>query len=641
MANFYEDNDDLRFYVEKLIDWAPIVSLTEYEGRAPDALEPDEAVEVYTDVLRMIGEFVAEAIEPQVAALDEARPVLQDGEVVYPPIHGELFDQIKELELHGMCVPREMGGLNLPVVTYMLGVEIFARADVSVTAHHGFHGGMAMAALMYSVLEGTTVFDREQGQITETRFQQMIDEILAGEEWGSMDITEPQAGSDMAQLRCKGELDEDGHWTVTGSKLFITSGHGKWHFVIARTEAAGDPDDPFAGLGGLSMFLVPAFTERDESGRPVRTHTTIDAVEHKLGHHGSATVAISFDHAPAYLIGERGEGFKYMLMLMNNARVGVGFESLGLCEAAYRKAKAYAAERPSMGKPIDQHEMIADYLEQMDTEIRGIRAMAVSAAVHEELAQKLKLKLRFFPPESEEERAELERAIQREQRRSRHLTPLLKYLASEKAVELSRQSIQIHGGAGYMVEYGVEKLLRDAMVMPIYEGTSQIQALMAMKDNLLAAVRDPARFVRKASQARWRSVSARDPHEKQVAKLQALQYGTIRFLLSRLAASKLKELRGEPMRDWSRALSAFDPKRDFALAMLHAERLTRILADVAVAEELLAQSKKFPERVEILDRWLELAEPRCRHEHDVITTTGSRLLARLHGPEATAQQAAK
>src|SRR5690606_1013575 len=153
----------------------------------------------------------------------------------------------------------------------------------------------------------------------------------------------------------------------------------------------------------------------------------------------------------------------------------------------------------------------------------------------------------------------------------------------------------IMGGAGYMTEYGAEKLLRDAMVMPIYEGTSQIQALMAMKDNLLAAVKDPARFVREGAQARWRAVSARDAQERRVAKLEGVKHATIRFLLQRLATSKVKELRHESVRDWSRVLTDFDPKRDFALAMLHAERLLRIIADVAVAEELLAQAQRFPE----------------------------------------------
>jgi len=631
MGNFYEDNDDLRFYVERYIDWEPLVALTEYEWRSEDGFENvEEAREFYVDLLNLVGSFTADEIAPAAAEIDREKPKLVDGEVVYGPVQEKVIDGLKDLEIHGMCLPRELGGMACPYLVFSMNTEIIGRADVSVTAHHGFHGGIAMAMLMYSVTEGTTQFDTETAQITETRFADGIAEIIAGEEFGSMDITEPGAGSDMARLICKGEQDEEGNWFVSGQKIFITSGHGKYHFVIARTEKA-EGDDAFAGLQGLSMFLVPAY-ERDEDGQIQRTTTTLDTLEDKLGHTGSATIAISFDRSPAHLIGERGDGFKHMLLLMNNARVGVGFECLGLCESAYRMAKAYAAERPSMGKTIDKHEMIADYLEQMRTDIQGIRAMCVYAGWREEMRQKMELKLRFWPPSDPEERSRLERQIKRYKAETRHVTPLLKYYASEKAVEMARMNLQIHGGSGYITEYGAEKLLRDAMVMPIYEGTSQIQALMAMKDSLLGVIKNPRRFVRQSAKARWMGVSG-TPDERRVAKLQQLQYASIQFLLSRLGVNKFREVRQRPVSEWTQAMQDFDPKRDFALAMLHAERLLKILTDVAVAEMLLEQSKAFPERRDLLERWLERAEPRCRFWHDEITTTGLRLLRTLADEE--------
>lgn len=645
MGNFYEDNEDLRFYVERGIDWEPLVRITEQGFAFDDGFSNvAEAVEFYEDLLNLVGTFTADEIAPRARELDTQKPRLEDGEVVMPPVQEEIFEAIKELELHGMCLPRELGGMNCPVLLFNLNTEIISRADVSVVAHHGFHGGIAMAALVYSIEEGTTTFDRQTKRITSTRFQEAIQEIIAGEAWGSMDITEPDAGSDMAALRARAEQDEDGNWYVTGSKLFITSGHGRWHFVIARTE---DPtgEDAFSGLKGLSMFLVPAFDLED--GRIVRKHTAIDGLEEKLGHNGSATVLIRFERAPAWLIGKRGDGFKHMLMLMNNARVGVGFESLGLCEAAYRAARKYAAERASMGKTIDRHEMIADYLDEMRTDIQGIRALAVYAGWHEEMQQKIGLRLRFDPPQDPEERANLEKQRKLYQQRARAVTPLLKYYASEKAVEMARRAIQIHGGAGYITEYGVEKLLRDAIVMPIYEGTSQIQALMAMKDNLMGVVRNPQRFFKDMARARWRSLRGQGL-ERRVAKLQLLKFQTLQFLLSRLAGTKLRELRHKPMSAWQAALTGWDPKRDFALAMLHAERLCRILTDVAIAEVLLEQVKQFPDREDVLVRFLERAEPRCRFLHDEITTTGLRLLRDLHGepesaagPEVAEAQAAK
>ncbi len=636
MPHFYDDNADLKFYVDQYIDWEPLVRLTEYDFQAPDGFtNAEEAVEFYRDILGLVGDFAANEVAPRSAEIDRDHSKLVDGQVVFAPALANVFDQIKALQLHGMCVPRELGGMNCPFVLFALCSELLGRADVSVTAHNGFHGGSAMAMLLYSVIEGSTEFDLEQRCITSTRWGAEIGEIVEGEAWGSMDITEPGAGSDMAAMRTKGELDEDGNWFVTGSKIFITSGHAKYHFVIARTEN-NEGGDAFAGLEGLSLFMVPTFEDRD--GERV-VLATFDSLEEKLGHAGSATVAISYDRTPAQLVGERGDGFRLMLKLMNNARVLVGFESLGICESALRMARDYAAERESMGKTIDQHEMIADYLDEMGTDIQGIRAMAVQASWHEELAQKMNLMLQFFPPEDELEREAAEAEQRRHQAKSRRITPLLKYLGAEKAVEISKRNIQIHGGYGYSAEYGAEKLLRDAMVLPIYEGTSQIQALMAMKDTLMGVLGNPKAFVQRNAAARWRSRSARTEHERRVARLQVLSYRAVQHLMSRLAGTKISEVRKQPMSRWSEAFKDWDPKRDFARAMLHAERLTKILADVVVCELLLEQGQAHPERLEVLERYLERAEPRCRFMFDEITRTGGRLLSTLESDTEQSQTA--
>ncbi len=629
--NFYNDNDDLRFYIEKYINWKPLIELTEFDFQTQDGFkDTEEAVDTYTRILEMIGEFSANEIAPFAAEIDKQHPHLENGKVHFPEILQNIFDQIKALELHGMCLPRPLGGMNCPFALFMIANELIARADVSVCAHHGFHCGMAMAALLFSIMEGTTEFDYENFDIKETRFREMIDEIVAGEAWGSMDITEPEAGSDMASLTSRAGQDEDGAWRLTGQKIFITSGHAKYHFVIARTEEIKDKEDAFSGLDGLSMFLVPCFEDKD--GERVH-YADFIGVEDKLGHHGSATVAISFDDTPAHLIGERGEGFKYMLMLMNNARVGVGFESIGICEAALRMARDYAAERFSMGKMIDKHEMIADYLDEMQTDLQGIRALAVAGAFHEEMTQKLTLKQKFMAPEDNNEQKKIERDLKFHQALSRRLTPLVKYLGSEKAVEIARRCIQIHGGYGYTTEYGVEKLLRDAMVLPIYEGTSQIQALMVMKDSLIGVLKDPKAFFLDTIKAFSLRLTSRSRNERRVAKLQLLSARTKRYLMSRMAWTKFKEMLGEPIGRWGAAFANWDPKKDFALAMLHAERLIRIQIDVAVCELFLDQAKKFPEREEVLESYLERAETRCKHLYNEITTTGKRLLKKLANAE--------
>ncbi len=628
MASYFKDNDDIQFYFDRGIDWEPLVRATELDYRAADGPEnAADAVELYRSIVEMVGEFTANEIAPHAAEIDRVGVRLVDGEVVLPARMERIFERIRDLELHGLCLPRDVGGMNCPLLLYFLNSEIMGRADVSTMAHHGFHGGMAMALLLFSVREGTTVVDAEHARIVSTRWPREIEEMRTGRAWGCMDITEPHAGSDMAQLRTVGEQAPDGSWTVTGEKIFITSGHGKYHFVIARTEKADGGDDPFAGLGGLSMFMVPTY-EEDANGKRRRI-VQISRVEEKLGHHGSATAALVFDRAPAQLVGKRGEGFKHMLTLMNNARLGVGFESLGLCEAAYRAALDYARGRPSMGKTIDQHEIIADYLDEMDTDIRAIRALAIHGATHEEIGQKLLLGARFGGTFGTS-RDELERESKRHQRIARRATPLLKYLAAEKAVEMARRCVQIHGGNGYMQEYPAEKLLRDAMVMPIYEGTSQIQSLMAMKDTLGAVMKNPQSFVRRMAQARWRSLSARDPLEREVARIQALSASVQQHLVTKTASDKLRSVRAEPLTEWpERFLRNWDPKRDFAYAMLHAERLTRLLADELVCEVLLEQAKRHPDRRPLLESYLDRAAPRARHLHDEITTTGTRLLAKL------------
>ncbi len=632
MTNFLKDNDDLRYYLEKGIDWDVLARLVERDFSAEGGFsDADEARQFYSDILEMVGEFVAEQIAPHALEIDREGVRFEDGEAIFPERLSSIFERIKELELHGMCLPRELGGQNAPLMLYFLSNELFARGEVSVMAHHGFHGGVALTMLQLSQREGTTKLDPETGAIQETRFADYIEEIRAGEAWGCMDITEPDAGSDMAALKTVAEQDEDGNWYLTGQKIFITSGHGKYHFVIARSEKASDPDDPMAGLSGLSLFMVKAY-EDEEEGR--KRFVTVDRIEEKMGHHGSATASLTFERTPAELVGERGEGFPYMLTLMNNARISVGFECLGLCEAAYRLARDYAAERRSMGKTIDRHEMIADYLDEMQADISALRALAVHGAFHEEQATRKKMALEARSDVDAVEKKRIEQEIARHKAQARRVTPLVKYMGAERAVLSARRALQILGGNGYIREYGAEKLLRDALVMPIYEGTSQIQALMAMKDTLGGIMKNPQEFIKRIAQTRWRSLSARDPLERRLAKLELTSLAAQQHLMARTAGDKFKAVQGKPFAEWPTALfSGWDPKRDFAYAMLHAERLVQILADEAACQLLWEQAKRHPERREVLERYLERAEPRSRHLLDEITSTGQRLLARLGAVE--------
>ena len=634
MANFFDDNPDLQFYLGAGIDWDTLAWITEFGFRHPDGFrDARQATAFYRDVVTSVGTFAAREVAPWAAEIDRQGVAFRDGEVSFPPRLAAIFSKMSELDLFGLTLPREVGGMNAPLLLYFINGELLARADVSVMAHHGFHGGIAMAMLVLSLLEGSTEFDPGTGRLLRTRWSREIQEIAAGRAWGSMDITEPDAGSDMSALRTSAVQDAGGTWRLKGQKIFITSGHGKFHFVIARTGAGG--------LKDLSLFLVRAFDDLPDGTR--RRFASLDRVEEKLGHHGSATAAITFDDTAAELVGAPGDGFKLMLELMNHARLGVGFEAIGLCESAVRLARAYAAERRSLGKTIDRHEIIADYLDGMQIDIVGLRALAMHAAFHEEVGHKLELFGSALPARlidgsrNEHRRGAAEtvsEAARRHRAHARRALPLLKYLAAEKAVEMARLCLQIHGGNGYMREFGAEKLLRDALVLPIYEGTSQIQALMATKDTLGAIIKRPQAFLAALARTRWQSLTARDPRERRVAGLAFLSLAAQQHVVRSLLGAKLKTLRGKPLGSWrSQVLGQWDPRQDFSFALLHAERLTRLFADVEIAQVLLEQARRHPERAELLDRYLTRAEPRARFLHDEITHSGC---ARLGRPQSVA-----
>ncbi len=622
-GNYYLDNEDLRFQLERAYNWSELISLYERGYTAKDGFKDEkEALEFYRDILDNVGKFIASEVAPRAKDMDHRPPRLENGEVVVDPEMAAIFDGFKEMGLYALNLPRELGGLNVPLTLYFALAEIIGRADIAVLGHYGFHGGIALSLLAYSLDEGTVQHDGEV--ITGTRFEEAIREIIEGEAFGCMVLTEPDAGSDLGALRTRAVLGADGKWRLTGQKIFITSGHGQHQLVLAKTENTGN------GLKDLSLFLVPRVIDRD--GKKVN-NVVIERLEEKLGIHSSVTATLTYEDSVGELVGKRGQGFQLMVMLMNNARLGVGFESIGLAEQAYRLAKAYAAERKSMGKTIDRHEMIADYLDRMETDIRGLRAFAYSATESLELYTRLEMKLRLAPPADPEERKALERRVRSLKRRARDLTPLIKYQASEKAVEISRMALQIHAGVGYTRDYEVEKLLRDALVLPIYEGTSQIQSLMALKDRLQGAIKDPARFLRRAALARVGGLSARDPLDRKLARLMSQQYSAMQHILTHIARDKWVWVHEKKVSEWTAAfLKDWDARRDFAFGLLHAERMTRILSEVAIAKVLVKQARRFPERRELAEKYLDKALPVVNFLHEEISLSGDRLLKKLQEP---------
>ena len=620
--NFFTDNDDLRFQLSQL-DWNELLRLTEEPYGDEDAiLDPKEAQPFFDDLLTALGEFVAAEVAPHAKELDEQHPELKDGEVIDTPRMLTIIKGLAEMGAMGLSLPRRLGGMNAPLIITSVFQEMLGRGDVSTMSHFGFHAGMAQALLFYSMEEGSV--ERENGRIVKTRFDDAVTQMALGKEWGAMVLTEPGAGSDLAKIRAKAELQDDGSWIINGSKIYITSGHGEHHVVLARSE---DPET-HPGLKGLSLFYVPRHIDG-------KRNFEVGGIEHKMGQHSAVAATINYEDSKAELIGTRSHGFRGMLLLMNNARIAVGFEAVGVCETAYRMAAHYAEERISMDKPIAKHEMIADYLDEMDVTIRGLRAVCFEAAYHEEVATRLKAQLKVDPPSNDEERKALEKKARRHKRKARQLTPLIKYMAGEEAIKITRNAMQIFGGMGYVTETGVEKLLRDALILPVYEGTSQIQALMALKDNLQAIMRNPSRFFAQMAAAKL-DAHRGDSLDRSLARMKSLAHSALQTILTQIAADKLGDLGGIPVFEWKAAfLKDWDPRKDYGFGLLHAERLTKILADVAVAKRLVRQAHDVEgtehedERRELAERWLDRAEPRCKGVLTEIEASKSSLIGRL------------
>jgi len=437
--NFYSDNQDLCFHVEQMIDWKAIVELMEDIGSEECPYDDvEEAIEIYLDMLRgSVGSLAGDRIAPRAEAVDKKGCTYKDGEVEFPQ---ELKDNIEDLsksELCGITFGREYGGMYLPKTFYAAATEIISRADASLMNFFGLQG------------VGGTI----EHFGTKEQKEKYLHKLASGEWIAAMLLTEPDAGSELGAMRTKATLDEEtGEWKLNGTKRFITFGCGEVLVTLARSE---DPAKS-PGTKGISVFVV-------EKGPGVR----VDRIESKLGIHGSPTCEISFEDAPAYLIGERGRGLtKYGSWLMKEARLAVAAQAVGISQAALVAAQRYADEREQFGEKVKEFPQIAEMLADMQVHTEAARTILYAAA------QVL--------DREEGMRRRGEKKLRKISRLVDILTPLAKYYAAEVSIRVANDAIQVHGGVGFTREYPVERYLRDARITSIYEGTSQIQVVWAI-----------------------------------------------------------------------------------------------------------------------------------------------------------------
>jgi 3-(methylthio)propanoyl-CoA dehydrogenase len=447
-VNFFLDNPDLFFRFESL-DLARAVELREdgFKEAAEYAYAPtdfDDARDSYRRVLELAGDIAAEHVAPRAEDVDRLGSQMVEGEVCYPTPMAESLERLRQADLMGMTLPRRYGGLSLPVSIATMIIEMISRADASLMNVFG----------LQDIGETINKFASEEIKA------KYLPRFASGEVTGSMALTESEAGSDLQRVNLKAELGDDGRWYLTGVKRFITNGCGQISLVLARSE------EGTADARGLSMFLY----EREE-------HLKIRRIEDKLGIHGSPTCEMQFEHAPALLVGERRRGLiTYVASLMDGARLAIGAQAVGIAEAAYQAAEKYSGERIQFGAPIKRLPAVAGMLAEMNTTVKAARALLYETALIVDLKEGLEREAERNPDSAKDLRAELKRMA----RLAGLFTPLCKAFCAEAANRVAYDSLQIHGGSGYMRDYAVERHVRDARITNIYEGTTQLQVVAAI-----------------------------------------------------------------------------------------------------------------------------------------------------------------
>lgn len=450
MANYYNDNEKIKFEVEQNELMPRIVSLKEREfadkGQYDYAPEDfADAMDSYQRVLDIVGEVTAEVVAPNAEAVDAEGPHCEGGRVRYAEKTVENLDTMVKAGLNGMTMPRRYGGLNLPVTIYTAANEMVSTGDAS------FENIWSLQ----DCIETLYCFGNEEQR------QKYIPRVCAGETM-SMDLTEPDAGSDLQSVMLKATYDEENQcWRLNGSKRFITNGDSDIHLVLARSEA-GTRDGR-----GLSMFIY----DKRDGGVDVRR------IENKLGIHGSPTCELVYKNAKCELCGDRKLGLiRYVMSLMNGARLGIAAQSVGLSEAAYREAVAYAQDRKQFGKAIIEFPAVKEMLDNIQARLDAGRALLYETARYVDIYKALEDIGRERKLEAEE-RAELKRYS----RLADAFTPLAKGMNSEYANQNGYDCIQVHGGSGFMLEYACQRIYRDARITSIYEGTTQLQTVAAIR----------------------------------------------------------------------------------------------------------------------------------------------------------------
>ncbi len=538
----------MRLYVERLIDWQTLLGWK--HGQAPDV---DGEIGAFLSVLETTASL-AETFERPARENWHAEAELDDEGGAHPPQHiRDAYQALREAGLITLSVGEAHGGPGLPATLNGMFLEMLARADASLMTIVGLQTGAAGDIERYG---------------SEAVCAKYLPRFTSGDVQGAMDLTEPQAGSDLGGILTRCDEAPDGSLRVNGTKIFITNGGAEVHLVLARD---GESFDESRGTtNGLSLVLVPRHRE-DGSRNGVR----VARLEEKLGIHGSPTCEVVFEDARGVRLGEKGQGFRAMLDLMNNARLGVAAQGLGVAAAAFHAAREYAAEREQFGQPIAKQPLVLAMLANMAIDLEGARALLYRTFELIDLNEARAAALARGECD-EEEAGRLREALERDTARVRLLTPLCKYYATEVCDDITRDAMQVFGGIGYTMDADVAKLHADSLILTVYEGTSEIQASFALREMGKGGLVVVAKQVRaELAEMQKDEADVRAPLARRVEEAIAEIEACVGVLFG-----------------------------DLGYAMLRAKLFSEMVIHVIAATELLRQVATAPERLDLAEAFV-------------------------------------
>ena len=590
--NFYSDSSEWRYLFRHGVDWDNLIPLYHPSFPTSEGFKNlEEILDFYEELLTTTGKWTAESISPRARELDrEGGGKLVNGRVELSNALKKTYQEAREMDLFGISASPTYGGMGIPNAVSLIGFAQLSRACVSTSTQIGFF---------------TSIADMIERFCAPEIREKYIPMILKGEISGSMCLTEPDCGSDLGSIRTSAEMQPDGTYLLNGTKCFITNGGGGLGFVLARIKGAPQ------GLEGISLFFVEEMIT-DPQGETTKQNYKIAKIEEKMGMHGSVTCEVIYENSVARLVGAENEGFKYMLYLMNEARISVGMQGLGGIEAALGLAREYAETRKAFGKILIDLPLFKRNLEDWETERDAFRALMVDTVSAFDIFQKLDMKKRHTQDLNEKETLLFKRVSKIVRRR----TPLVKYYGAEANTTLTQRAIQAFGGYGFMTEYDVERLHRDSFGALLYEGTSQVQALMAMKDFVKDMMKDPAKFIQSlvSSHPMASLISGADQDRslsgvlydfrKQVAIL-LMRCFKPEVTVSELGFKEvIAQLNKLVKRDYWQDAGRFDR------LMRHAETLCQALAYCETLSVLARHAAENSSREDLYARYLKLITPR-------------------------------